>query len=119
MTMQRCTRIFSSQLVDELTQRVTLCRRARVLRITYRVNSADVAYTNRCGVMPGGVRTYATNVSPLVDATVEIDDVVIAYAVKTSLTMPLVDVSDCVVTPLGRRCAVHNDLLNISHNVNY
>lgn len=67
--------------------------------------------------MPGGVRTYAADVATLVDAAVEIDDVVIAYAVKTSLTMPLVDVSDCVVTPLRRRCAMHNDLLDVSHIV--
>ena len=67
--------------------------------------------------MPGCVRTYATNVSPLVDAAVEIDDVVIADAIKTSLTMPLVDVGDGVMTPLRRRCAVHDNLLNISHIV--
>lgn len=67
--------------------------------------------------MAGGVRTYAADVAPLVNAAVEIDDVVVAYAGKTALAMPLVDVGDGVVTPLGRRCAVHNDLLNISHIV--
>ena len=119
MTMYGHTGIFSLQLVDELTQSLALCRCARVLRFAYCVDSANIAHADRCGVMPGGVCAYAADVASLVNAAVEIDDVVVADASKTALAMPLVNVGDGVVTPLGRRCAVHNDLLDVSHNLNY
>ena len=100
-----------------MTQRLALCRCARVFWFTYSVDSANIAHAYRRGVMTGGVSAYAADVTPLVDAAVKVDDVVIAYRVKASLAVPLVDVGDGVVTPLGRRCAVHDDLLNISHIV--
>ena len=67
--------------------------------------------------MAGGVCAYATNVAALVDAAVEIDDIVVAYTSKTALSMPLVDVGDGVVSALGGCRAMHNNLSNVSHIV--
>lgn len=61
------------------------------------------------------VRTHFLDGPTVVDSTLEVNDIVVAYAAETALTVETVNLFDRDVAPCGCRGAVYNDFINFSH----
>lgn len=78
--------------------------------------SADVAYSDAEGVVALAMGTYFLGGATDVDASVAIDDVMVAYFSVSLGSMPAVDVGYCVVSAFGGGRAMDDDLGDFSHD---
>lgn len=93
-----------------------LLRRTGVGGIAGCIEAADVANAYAAGVMPFAVGAGLRFRTPAVNAAVEVDDVVIAYAAESTLTMPAVDVGNGEVSALFGGGAMEDDFGDVTHD---
>lgn len=105
----------SFQGFQQSEQDLSLLGRTGVMGSSRCVEATDVADTDGVGVVTLAVGTWLGERASLVDAAVQIDDVVVADASEATGTVPLVDVGDGEGLAFLRRTAVDDDFVNCPH----
>lgn len=115
-----CMGICFLQLLQQIDKCCDLCQCARVLRREFLILSirnvfqtSDVRDTDADSVVPLAMRSNGVNITTIVNATVTIDDVVVADVTESSvLDVILTDLLHCVILSLRRCCAVDDNFCN-------
>ena len=116
MPMYGYARIFLFELRHQSTQRGFLLGCPGVFGLLIVGGHAtDIAHADTVSVLPLAVRTDFGDIAPLVYATIPVYHIVVAYAIKTTVTVPAVYVSYCVVFPLRGCATVYYHLVYLSH----
>lgn len=106
-----------AKLFDELTDGDFLRISSVILwRCAIFGYSTAIGYADGIGVLSYAMCAHLAERSAFVDGSVSVDDVVIAYTVEASLTVPLVDELDCAVLRWSCSCAVDDDLVDGAAN---
>ena len=92
MAVDCCIGVIVFELSDKCLQGSFLFGRPRVLGLAEAVEAADVADADGVGVVPLAVGAFFADGPSGMDAAVQADDVVVAYAAEPALTVPTVDV---------------------------
>ena len=79
---------------EQLVEGFLLLWRARVSRMALDVEATDVAHTDAMGVMPTTMRAHTVVKSASIDRPVQVNHIMIAYALPSSRLVPTVDVVD-------------------------
>lgn len=113
--MHNSFRISYLQVFHQTHQRLFLGIGARVFRVAFRIQPADVADANRCGILPKAMRPYQVFAASFMHRAVQIDYIVVADSGKASGYVPLVDVvSRKMLSFLGGR-TVKYDFVYLPH----
>ena len=103
------------QFTDEGEQRGLLGGGAGVLGFALAVETADVADAYGMGIVTLAMGSGLLDGTALVDRPVEINHVVVPDVRKVALKVPLADLLDGDVPPLGRGTAMHQNFRNGTH----
>ena len=118
VSVHGCVRESAAQFRDESGERYELRLGAGVLRSAgCLVPAADVADADRVVVVSQAVGADLVERSPRMDFAVEVDDIVVANVVESSLEVPEPYVGDGGCAPLGGVAAMDDDLVYGSHCV--
>ena len=115
MAVDFCMGIVVFELTDKCLQGFFLFGRPRVLGLAKAVKPADVADADGVGIVSRAVGAHVGDEPSLVDAAVEVDDEVVAYAAEPALAVPLVDVGNGEGLAFLRRAAMDDDFGDGSH----
>ena len=78
----------------QLEEGLLLFGRARVGRTPVGIEATDVAHPDAVGIVPTAMSAYAVGGSALVDRPVQVNHIMIAYALPSPRLVPAVDVVD-------------------------
>ena len=115
MAVDFCMGIVVFELSDKCLQGFFLFGRPRVLGLAKAVEPADVADADGVGVVPLAVGAAFGYGPSGMDAAVEVDDEMVAYAAEPALAVPLVDVGNGEGLALWRRVAMDDDFRDGPH----
>lgn len=116
--MHSCMGIIKFQLVHQLPQGSLLLRRACVLgRFSVLGHTTDVADANAVGIMPQAMGASYVLGTPLVDAAVPMDDIVITDVGKLACQVPTANVLHREVLAFGSSTAVYDDFGDFTHEI--
>ncbi len=79
---------------EQLVEGFLLLRRARVSGMALGIEATDVTHTDAVDVMPTTMRAHAVVKSASIDRPVQVNHIMIAYALPSSHLVPTVDVVD-------------------------
>ena len=74
--------------------------------------TSAIGYSDGIGVLSYAMCAHLAERSAFVDGSISIDDVVIAYAIEASLSVPMVYQSYCAVLRCACGCAVDDNLVD-------
>ena len=94
VTIDLSIRIAFFEHGEQLVEGFLLLRRARVSGMALGIEATDVAHTDAMGVMPTTMRAHAVVKSASIDRPVQVNHIMIAYALPSTRFMPAVDVVD-------------------------
>ena len=118
--MHRCMGINELKLLHELAKCLLLLWRSRILRrFTILDHTPDVADTHTIGIMPQAMRSSDILGTPLVDAAVAIDYIMIANIRKVASEVPTTNVVHREI--LSFRCGrtMNDNFSDASHEYEY
>ena len=116
--MHSCMGINELKLLHELAKCLLLLWCACVLgRFSVLGHTTDVADANAVGIMPQAMGASYILGTPLVDAAVPIDDIVITYVGKFASKMPTANVVHCEIFAFGGGTAVYDDFGDFTHEI--
>ena len=114
--MNACVRKTAAKFGDKPDERLLLSLGASVLwRFAGGGTATDIANANRIGVMPYAMSTDFLNCTSLMDAAVEINHEVIAYAPEATLPVPGIDVVDREGFAFRCRGTMNDNFANVAH----
>lgn len=93
-----------------------LRRRARVFRLPLLVGPANIDIAERARIASGNMRADARLRPAVARGAVEVNDLVIADAGPSALSVPAVDFLHRDLTPLRRRGAMPDELIDLAHH---
>ena len=108
-----------THVCQQIQQRVLLILSACVFVTASLAATAYIADADRVGIIALTMRAYQVDVSPFVDASIKMDDVVVANIAPTIAKrlwcgVPTSDVVDGIVSALRRVRAVDDDIVDSS-----
>ena len=107
----------SAEPPDKSAQRLALDRGARVFRRSAVGRyPSDITDSDRVGIVAQTMGTLFLEGTTGLDRSVEEYQKMLTDAVEAPLTVPRVDILHCVRPPFGRRRAMHDNLIYLSHN---
>ena len=110
--------IIKFQLVHQLPQSSLLLRSACVLgRFSVLGHTTNVADANAVGIMPQAMGASYVLGTPLVDAAVPIDDIVITDVGKLACQVPTTNIVHREVLAFGGGTAVYDDFGDFTHEI--
>ena len=87
MTVDVCAAVSRDKLAQQTLQSLALLRGARIGRTSLLVQAADVNHAYRAAVVPETMSSDKFRRTPRFDMSVRHHDIMIAYIVKTALTV--------------------------------
>ena len=116
--MHSCMGINELKLLHELAKCLLLLWRACVLgRFSILGHTANVADANAVGIMPQAMGASYVLSTPLVDAAVPIDDIVITNVSKMACQVPTTNVVHCEIFAFGSGRAMNDNFSDASHSL--
>ena len=116
--MHSCMGIDELKLLHELAKCLLLLWRACVLgRFPVLGHTTDVADANTVGIMPQAMGASYILGTPLVDAAVPIDDIVITYVSKMACQVPTTNVVHREIFAFGSCRAMNDNFSDASHSL--
>ena len=103
------------QILQEMKERVALCRRARILGRTVRPQAPDVAHSNRVLVVIAAVSTHLLNRSSTFHAAVGRDDKMIPAAFPTERAVIGIDIVSAKRRPFTVGGTMNDDQRDVAH----
>ena len=115
MSVNCCPWIYLLKRCHQFPQRLLLLWRPCVHRCKSVLGTAaDVANAYRMCIMPGAMGADKIDVPPFMHTTVQVYHIVIAYGLEAACLVPSDDVFHMPVLAYRRRCAMHNNLRNLT-----
>lgn len=116
--MHSCMGIIKFQLVYQLPQSSLLLQRACVLgRFSVLGHATNIADANAVGIMPQAMGASDVLGTPLVNAAVPIDDIVITDVGKLACQVPTTNVLHREVLAFGSGRAMNDNFSDASHSL--
>lgn len=118
MPMHSCMGINELKLLHELAKCLLLLWRACVLGcFSVLGHTTNIADANAVGIMPQTMGASYVLGTPLVDAAVPIDDIVITYVGKLACQVPTTNIVHREVLAFGSGRAVYDDFGDFTHEI--
>lgn len=114
MTTHGQVAVAAPQVADQSTERHLLRRGASVVRMTFGVETTYIAHSNGTFIVASAVGSCAAFGPSFPNFTIETYEVVIAYAVPSTLSVPAVNVGHGHFAACRCGCAVHDDFTDNS-----
>lgn len=114
MTTHGQVAVSAPQFANQSTERSLLRRCASVVRMTFGVETTYIAHSNGAFIVASAVGFRAAFRSSFPNFTIETYEVVIAYAVPSTLAVPAVNVDHGHFAASRCGCAVHDDFTDNS-----
>lgn len=99
---------------QEVEEGEPLCRGAGVVWTALGIKATDIDNADGEGIAPLAVRALPRDVAPDLDSAIETDNVVVAYAVPSLVSVPLVNIGAVEVLPLLGGGAMDYDVIDVS-----